>query len=356
MKLRSPSLLARTAILLGSTSLLSGCFLVPGQFESEMEINADGTFSYSYDGDIHFLGLTQLAEMGQGFGSGSSVDLDAPCYTYSWEKEEGADATAEAAAEAVEEAAEKAEEATELQEESTSGEDDVVLAPAPPVVIATESDDAWDEPKERDCTEEELQDRRDRAERKQKRDERTARQMAALFGGVDPSDPKAGEKIAEKLERQKGWDKVEHIGDGKFDVEFAITSRIEHDFAFPMMEGMTAAQPFLYAYRRANAVRIEAPGLAISQNALDFGGSSMGGLNLIKFATTIAASEDDKIDEDDFAFLFDVGGTFTLTTNSEILANNTDEGFERLSDGRRKLVWEVDSETKDAPMALIELP
>ena len=371
MKFRPQSAFSRFVFLGVSASLLSSCFIVPGQFESAMDINSDGSFTYSYDGEVHLLGLTQLATMGN-LGGGSSEDMDAPCYTYSWEEEEAeavdnaaeavADA-AEAAAEAVDEAA--AEEAVELSTlqdeeaaaEGASAEDEPVLTPTPPIVFETAGDDdIWGEDrKERDCTEEELEERKERAERKKERDERTAKQMAALFGGIDPSDPKAGDKIATRLDRQLGWDKVEHLGDGKFDVEFEISSTMNHDFSFPMMEGMTAAQPFLYAYRRDTAVRIEAPGLAVAQSGLDFGSQAFGGLNLLKFATSMASADDDEISEDDFAFLFEISGNFTLTTDSEILANNTDEGFTRLSDGRRKLVWEIDSDTKDPPMALIEL-
>ena len=367
MKFSPKSAFSRFVVVSVSASLLSSCFIVPGKFESAMEISKDGSFAYSYDGEVHLLGLTQLATMG-GLGRGSSEDMDAPCYTYSWEEEEAVagamEDAAEAAAEAVEEAAsEEAVEFTALQEQddddasAEAPEDAPVAAPAPPIVLEpADDDDIWGEDrKERDCTEAELEERKERAEQKKKRDERTAKQMAALFGGIDPSDPKAGDKIAERLERQLGWKKVEHLGDGKFDVDFEISSKMDHDFSFPMMEGMTAAQPFLYAYRRDTAVRIEAPGLAVAQSGLDFGSQAFGGLNLLKFATSMAADDDDEISEDDFAFLFEISGSFTLTTDSEILANNTDEGFTRLSDGRRKLVWNIDSDTKDPPMALIEL-
>lgn len=345
----------RALFVTASASLLSSCFIVPGQFESEMEINADGSFTYSYDGEIHLLGLTQLAEMGSDLGGGSSVDTDAPCYTYSWE-EDAAEA-AEEAADAVEAAAEEAAEAAvEIQDRSSEETANVVpVLNEAPADAAEEEDDPWEEPTERECTAEELEERKDRAEAKQKREERTAKQMASLFGGIDPSDPKAGDQIATRLNRQLGWDKVEHLGDGKFDVDFEISSQMSHDFAFPMMEGMTAAQPFLYAYRRDSAVRVEAPGLAVSQSGLDFGSQAFGGLNLLKFATSMAADEDENIDEDDFSFLFEISGTFTLTTNSEVLANNTDEGFTRLSDGRRQMIWAIDSDTKEAPMALIEI-
>ncbi|WJY18613.1 hypothetical protein QQS45_13555 [Alteriqipengyuania flavescens] len=352
--------IAGVSLACAGAALLSGCFMVPGQFESEMELMADGSFTYSYDGEVTLLGLTELAGSGPfSRGSAADVDLDEPCYDYSWETEdameEAAAVEADAAAEALAEA--DVEEAAEPMEGSAAspGTNATIMAPRVTTQAVESVDYSWEDSRiERECTAEELADRKDSAERAKERREREAKQMAALFGGIDPTDPDAGNKIAERLRRQYGWEKVDYTGNGKFDIEYRVSSRMTHDFAFPMVEGMTAAQPFLYAYRRDGAVRIDAPGLAVNQ-ASPYPGNSMGmgGINLLAFA--IAMDSDGGDSEELIEGIGNIGGTFTLITDGEVLANNTDEGFERMDDGRRRMVWTLDATSKVAPMALIGL-
>lgn len=333
-------------------ALLSGCFMVPGKFESEMELMEDGSFTYSYDGEITLLGLTQLAQMSGGpFGGSSSevIDVDAPCVDYDWDAYEAALEGRVAEAEAMEEAAETED---EVAAEDAAEEAAAAMEEATVIDIIDESEYST----ERECTAEEIAERQEQADRVNRRNERQARQMSALFGGIDPTDPEAGNEIASRLNRQYGWDNVRYLGNGTFDIEYSVSSRLTHDFSFPMVEGMSAAQPFLYAYRRDGAVRIDAPGLAVNQSAPYPGGmggmGGMGALNLLAFGMTID-TKDDEESEQIAAMLGDIGGTFTLITHGEVLANNTDEGFERMGDGRRKMTWTVDAQTKIAPMALI---
>ena len=42
--------------------LASACFLLPGKFGSELSLRRDGTFAFSYTGDIHVLALTKMAQ------------------------------------------------------------------------------------------------------------------------------------------------------------------------------------------------------------------------------------------------------------------------------------------------------
>jgi len=48
-------------------------------------------------------------------------------------------------------------------------------------------------------------------------------------------------------------------------------------------------------------------------------------------------------------------GTFTLRTDGQILANNTDEGPQPEGAGLSRLDWKVDARTATAPTALIRL-
>src|SRR5690606_35134262 len=101
--------------------------------------------------------------------------------------------------------------------------------------------------------------------------------MKAMMGGIDPADPEAAEELAQHLARQHGWRKVSYSGDGMFEVDFAITSRIDHDFSFPVIEQMPFANFFVVATRRQDgAVRIDAPGFAQNGGSNPMQGMLMG--------------------------------------------------------------------------------
>lgn len=202
-----------------------------------------------------------------------------------------------------------------------------------------------DDYNERTCTEEDLatqkkdwEARRAEAEGRSKKDSES---MKAILGGIDPADPKAAEEFAQRLRRQTGWKKVEYKGDGLFLVDFAITGMLDYDFAFPTVERMTMVSPFVQLSRRQDGtVRMDAPG---------FGPAQSGGpyADLMKAA---AAMEGGK----DAPQIPKIEGTFTLLTDGEVLANNTDEGPARVPSGQ-SLSWTVNLRTQAAPMALIRL-
>src|SRR5690606_21880366 len=120
---------------------------------------------------------------------------------------------------------------------------------------------------ERPCTDEEVAEQRaqweEQAETRKQQAEREAEQMKQLLGGIDPSDPAAAEELAARLRRQEGWSKVEYRGDGVFEVAVSISSRIGHDFTFPTLERFPMSNSFVVAnLRQGDSVRIEAPGFA----------------------------------------------------------------------------------------------
>ncbi|MXO64333.1 hypothetical protein GRI91_00985 [Altererythrobacter endophyticus] len=280
---------AAPTALLASTCLLSSCFLSPGQFQSELDLQKSGAFSYSYDGEIYLLALSKLADLADEADSSRGEFIAQLCY-----------------------------------------DDDFT---------------------ERPCSEEELAEQKrqweeDRsAARAEKKKESEA--VSAMLGGVDPADPEAAEDLAERLERQKGWDKVDYVGDGLFNVSFHIESELTHDFVFPTFEGFPMGNVFVSAnLRKGNIVRIDAPGFA-SQG----GGNPMAGL-LTGMAGMFDAMGDDA--ELDTPNLPQMEGTLRITTNAQILANNTDAGPQ--PDGQNQsLEWEINRRTKSAPMALIQL-
>lgn len=214
--------------------------------------------------------------------------------------------------------------------------------------VACYKDDSMDE---RPCTKDELAQQKSdwEAERaatveKEKKDAEMAR---AMLGGIDPNDPKAAEEFAARLRRQAGWKSVTYKGDGLYEVDFTIAGRIDHDFAFPTIERFPMANPFVMVNRRADGtVRIDAPGFGPAAN-----GGGMSGL--AQLAATGASA--DKSGEGQEAPKLPVAeGTFTVTTDGQILANNTDEGPQAGPMGQ-KLEWKLNQRSTAAPTALVKL-
>ena len=276
----------RAAIVGGLSILLAACMLVPGKFASELVLMRDGTFSYSYDGEIHLMSMSKLAQMGSALEKGEFVAES--CY-----------------------------------EEETY---DV-----------------------RECTAEEVAQQRAAHEEmmadRVRTDAEEAEQMKKVFGGIDPTDPASGDELARQIERQAGFDKVVHKGDGVFDVRFKVAGRLDHDFTFPTFERLPVGNYFVFAGRRDDgSVRVDAPGFAPQAGANPMLGM-MGGMGQSSGKGDMPPGVPIP------------SGTFTIVTDGEILANNTDEG--PAADPRGKaLTWTLGStaqSAQSAPTALIRL-
>jgi hypothetical protein len=69
------------SLALGMATLaLSGCFITPGKFASQLELLGEDRFTFVYEGEIFFLGLSDLAQM-QARANGASGE-DAQCFDY----------------------------------------------------------------------------------------------------------------------------------------------------------------------------------------------------------------------------------------------------------------------------------
>lgn len=287
----------KAAAVLGACALaLSGCFMTPGKFTSELALTGPDSFTFSYDGEIFFLGLSKLAQM----DAASADGFVANCY----------------------------------DEETFES---------------------------RDCTpDEEAMQREDweagaaeRAEQSKKQ----AQQMAAIMGGIDPSDPRAADELVKLLQRQKGWERVVHKGDGVFDVSYRVSGTFGHDFMFPTIEGFPATNPFVQVIlRKGSQVRINAPGFA-AQNGDSGGLGAMLGAGSFASLAALGAAEEAGKQGGDNALppgVPMIDGTFTVRAapGMRILANNTDEGAVADAAGEA-LVWTISPRTTQAPTALI---
>lgn len=280
---------AATALAAAASLALTGCIVSPGTFAATLDLRRDGQFSFTYNGQIYLLALSKLAEMGQNAEASDDEFIEQPCY-----------------------------------------------------------DD--EEFEERPCTDEEIAEQQEAWEEQQasrkKEAERESEAMRTMLGGIDPADPEAAEELAARLRRQEGWKRVDYRGDGLFDVEFAISSRMGHDFAFPTFERFPMSNSFVTAnLRQGNTVRIEAPGFAAQGGGNPFQGMMTG------MAGVFDAVAETETDDPGMPAM---EGTFRVVTDGEILANNTDEGPSADPAGQA-LDWTINRRTQSPPMALIQL-
>ncbi|WP_295635923.1 hypothetical protein [Novosphingobium sp.] len=269
--------------------LLTGCLLLPGKFTSDLTLKKDGSFGFTYKGEIFVLALSRMA-------AGMN-----------------------------DQAANKPFETKDCKDDATD-----TVRPCKPDEIAQQK--------------QEWQDERDAVKAKATKDAETAK---AMLGGIDPTDPKASEQFAQNLARQAGWKSVVSKGDGRFEVEYAIAGRLDHDFTFPTVERMPFLVPFVSVIRRNDGtVRIDAPAFSSGQSAGPLAGmagmaGALGGADTSKADKTATPPGFPRLD-----------GHFTVHTDGTILANNTDEG-PKAEAGMQRLEWLVNPQTTAPPTALI---
>ena len=216
---------SRILLVLIAPLLLTGCLISPGKFASQLELMKDGSFSYSYAGEIQMIAFSKLADMAA------------------------------------------------KEEEEFTAED-------------CYDDDFNDRPCTEDEIAEQKAEWDANAESRIAKKAKEAEQMKLLLGGIDPTSPEAAEEFATKLARQKGWSKVVHRGDGLFDVEFAIAGQLSHDFIFPMIEKMPmTGSGFVSAILRNDGkVRIDADGFAAQGAGNPMQGMMSGAMGLAQLS------------------------------------------------------------------------
>ncbi len=288
---RAPRRLLAGATIAALSLLLAGCLISPGRFTAALDLRGDDSFAFAYEGEIHVLGLSQLARMG-------------------------------AAAEAFE--------PTDCYDEETFED-----RPCTEAELAEQRAE-WDTG----------------AEARAADAKRKAEQLSALMGGIDPADPEASAKLAALLLRHEGWQKVEPRGDGLFDVTYRIEGQLTHDFTFPTIEGFPATGPFVQTFLRKGRVgRIDAPGFA-TQAGDNPMASMLGGMASL---AALDQKETTGKAGDAPGYVPQIAGTFTITVPAAmtIRANNTDEGPRGGPNGAQVLEWDISASTRTAPTALI---
>ena len=145
-------------------------------------------------------------------------------------------------------------------------------------------------------------------------------------------------EIAAALLKEAGYKSVVYRGKGKFDIDYAVSGRLDHSFLFPFNMDAQAIVPFLaIEVRQGGTVRMRAPGFANSQNS----GAPVGGLGGMGSSGAGDASKY-------------LDGIFTLDTDAEIVSQNNENGAKAVG-ARKQIVWRATPLTKDAPVAVLRL-
>jgi hypothetical protein len=179
---------------------------------------------------------------------------------------------------------------------------------------------------------------KDKAEAAAKKAEESDK-MAQMFGFSGSSD-EANHKFAAALMKYDGWKNVTYRGKGKFDVDYRYSGKLTHDFVFPIFPKMDMIFPFIMVRKRADgAVTVTAPAL--------IGGGLKALAGRAKMLGDLSASKDMPESPQ-------TSGMFTVTTDGEILSNNSEDGPTSDAKGK-KVVWDVNPMTDRLPEVLIKI-
>ena len=123
---------------------------------------------------------------------------------------------------------------------------------------------------------------------------------------IDPRSESSLHPFVDELKKQKAWKKVSYLGKGVFDVEYAISGQLDHDFMFPVFPKFNMLDPFvIIRVGQSDTLHIATPGLP-------------GGL-----ARALAALVGNKSMSNDIAKTWRTFGVFTLTTDAMIKSQNS---------------------------------
>ncbi|HXG81508.1 MAG TPA: cell envelope integrity protein TolA [Sphingomicrobium sp.] len=277
--------------------MLAGCLWGPGKFTSDLSLRKNGTFVLDYRGEI-------MLQMPDDRGSQPSPWSDdmAKCFA----------------------------------DGSSKVEEGIVQ-----VALEPPADSDANPEEERPCTAAEIAKLKseyakkvaERAEAKRKENE----EMAKLFG-LPGSDDESNRRFAANLMKHKGWRSVTYKGKGLFEVDYHFEGRLDQDFAFPLMPDSDLMIPFITIRPRIDgSVKVNAP--AFTGASGPFG------------ARAKAMGLPDKGSEGPVSR---AQGRFTITTDGEILTNNSEDG-PSAAPGGRKVQWDVDSGSTRIPEMMVRL-
>jgi hypothetical protein len=270
--------------------MLSGCLWGPGKFTSNLALNKSGSFVLDYKGEI----VLQMPDE-KGMPAEPWSDKMLKCF------KDGR---------------------TETSTAIDSGTDDA-------------DEDS------RACTATEIakakadyqKEAADRVAKKQQENE----QMAKLFG-LPGADDASNRRFAANLMKYQGWRSVAYKGKGVFDVDYHVEGRLTQDYAFPLMPDTDLIIPFITLRRRTDgSVMVTAPALTGGSGPFSARAKMMG-----------------LPDKGEGGPVSRAEGRFTITTDGEILTNNSEDG-PAAAPGGRQVHWDVGAGSTKIPEMLVKL-
>ena len=136
-----------------------------------------------------------------------------------------------------------------------------------------------------------------------------------------------GKAVAEALSKEVGYRSVQYLGKNKFRVDYSMTGKLDRSFVYPINMDAKSIIPWLVVeVRNDRTARFQA--LAFGDQDMDMGA---------------AAKPDSGPKERD--------GTFTFTTDAELVMQNNEEGT--APGPGKKVVWRVTPASKTVPTAVV---
>jgi hypothetical protein len=133
--------------------------------------------------------------------------------------------------------------------------------------------------------------------------------------------------VAEALSKEAGYRSVVYLGNNKFRVDYSMTGKLDRSFVYPVNIDAKSIIPWIaIEVRKDRTARVMA--IAFGDQDMDIGG---------------AGKPDSQPKERN--------GTFTFTTDAELVMQNNEEG---MAPGPvKKVVWKVTPASKTVPTAVV---
>lgn len=149
-------------------------------------------------------------------------------------------------------------------------------------------------------------------------------------------------KLAIEVAKEAGYRSVEYRGNGMFWIDYRISGTLDHGFVFPYNLDNQMIMPWIAVELRGkDLIRVKAPGYVRMS-----GGSGMSGMGDMSALAMMPGGMGEAFTR--------LQGTFTLTTDAELVSQNNEEGA--VTTGKDKTItWKTDTKTSDAPMASIRV-
>ncbi len=186
------------------------------------------------------------------------------------------------------------------------------------------------------CNAAEVKAKKQDFDARQKQQKEETDKLATIFG-YNVSDEAANAKLADRMMQSRGWKSAVYKGSGIYEIDYQISGNLDRDMVFPVLPDTQASFPFIVIRPSSDgAVEVSAKGL------------SSGLFHELLIGQNPKAA--------DLELLRRTNGTFTITTDAEILSSNGGTANDEKSTIRWVVVGgELVGRPKESPRALLRV-